>query len=86
MNERIKELYKQAHSIRYYDGDPMRDGNPPTVYWEGEVSAAKFAELIILECMDVLEDFTSDINVRGNEYTVVDARETLEEHFGIKGD
>jgi hypothetical protein len=51
MNDRIRELYLQAHSIRYHDGDPMRDGNPPTVYWQGEKSAEKFAELIVFECI-----------------------------------
>jgi hypothetical protein len=55
MNERIRELYQQAHSIRYHDGDPMRDGNPPTVYWQGEKSAEKFAELIVGECIGVVE-------------------------------
>jgi hypothetical protein len=50
MNERIRELYQQAHSIRYHDGDPIHDGNPPTVYWQGEKSAEKFAELIVREC------------------------------------
>jgi hypothetical protein len=29
----------------------MRDGNPPTVYWQGEKSAEKFAELIVFECI-----------------------------------
>jgi hypothetical protein len=56
MNERIRELYQQAHSIRHYDGDPMREGNPPTVYWQGEVSAEKFAELMIKEFIDVVEN------------------------------
>lgn len=55
MNERIKELYQQAHSIRRYDGDPALDGNPPTVYWQGEVSAQRFAELLIRQCVSVLE-------------------------------
>jgi len=56
MNERIRELYQQAHSIRHHDGDPMRGGNPPTVYWQGEVSAEKFAELMIKEFIDVVEN------------------------------
>jgi hypothetical protein len=55
MNDRIRELYQQAHSIRYHDGDPMRDSNPPTVYWQGEKSAEKFAELIVRECIGVVE-------------------------------
>ena len=54
MNERIKELYQQAHSIRYHDSDPSREGNPPTVYWQGEVSAQRFAELLIRECIGIL--------------------------------
>ncbi len=76
MNERIKELYKQAHSIRYHDGDPMRDGNPPTVYWEGEVSAAKFAELIVRECMK--------LNSKELSITAIERLLPLyEEHFGV---
>jgi hypothetical protein len=71
MNERIKELYKQAHSIRYHDGDPMRDGNPPTVYWEGEVSAAKFAELIVQECAGI---------AHGSDTPSKD----IKEHFGVQ--
>lgn len=55
MNERLKELYQQAHSIRHYDGDPALDGNPPTVYWQGEVSAQRFANLIVRECMNICE-------------------------------
>lgn len=55
MNERIKELYKQAHSIRHYDGDPALDGNPPTVYWQGEASAERFAKLIVDACVALLE-------------------------------
>ena len=56
MNQRIRELYEQAHSIRNHTGDPMRDGNPPTVYWQGEVSAERFAELIVKEVFSKLED------------------------------
>jgi hypothetical protein len=51
MNERIRELYQQAHMVREYPADdPMRGGNPPTVYWGGDSSAKKFAELIVREC------------------------------------
>jgi hypothetical protein len=55
MNERIKELYLKAHSTRYYDGDPALDGNPPTVYWQGEASAQRFAELIVRECYETIK-------------------------------
>ena len=70
MNERIKELYQQAHSIRRYDGDPALDGNPPTVYWQGEVSAQRFAELIVRECAEKC-------------VYVVDRQEILA-HFGVE--
>ena len=60
MNERLKDLYLQAHSIRNYDGDPMRDGNPPDIYWQGEASAERFAELIIRECMQAVYDDGQD--------------------------
>jgi hypothetical protein len=53
MNERIRELYQQAHMVREYPADdPWRGGNPATVYWGGERSAEKFAELIVQECAD----------------------------------
>ena len=57
MNERIKELYLKAHSTRHYDGDPALDGNPPTVYWQGEASAQRFANLIVRECAELCERF-----------------------------
>ena len=56
MNERIRELYQQAHSIRHYDGDPALDGNPPTVYWQGEVSAQRFAKMIVRDCVAKIEE------------------------------
>lgn len=57
MNERLRELYRQAHGTRHYDGDPALDGNPPTVYWQGEVSAERFARLIVEECADLCDRF-----------------------------
>ena len=72
MNDRIRELYQQAHSIRYHDGDPMRDGNPPTVYWQGEKSAEKFAELIVRECAEV------------GAYYGGNARHLILNNFGLK--
>jgi hypothetical protein len=76
MNDRIRELYQQAHSIRYHDGDPMRDGNPPTVYWQGEKSAEKFAELIVRECADWTNENVGLITP--------EARQDLYKHFGVK--
>ncbi len=86
MNERLKELYLRAHSIRHYDNDPSLAGNPPTVYWQGEVSAQRFAELLIRECEKVAKDgpwyydspscgWRNPINFVCNE---------MKEHFGVK--
>ena len=55
MNDRLRELYREAHSIRHYDGDPAREGNPPTVYWQDEVSAERFVQLILQEAVAKIE-------------------------------
>ncbi len=74
MNERLKELYQQAHMVREYPADdPMRGGNPPTVYWGGERSAERFAELIVRECCQKLEN-----------YGMVEVAMELKEHFGVE--
>lgn len=75
MNERLKELYQQAHSIRRYDGDPALDGNPPTVYWQGEVSAQRFAELIVKECVDLCELWNITPGSR--------LAKEIKQHFGV---
>jgi hypothetical protein len=79
MNERIRELYRQAHSIRYHDGDPMRDGNPPTVYWQGEKSAEKFAELIVKECLVVI----NQSNGVSDDDVIIISKD-VEKHFGVE--
>jgi len=72
MNELLTELYNQAHLVREYPADdPMRGGNPPTVYWGGEKSAEKFAELILEEVIQTL--------IINNH---VEAANMLSEHFG----
>ena len=76
MNERIKELYRQAHMVREYpEDDPMRGGNPPTVYWGGERSAERFAELIVAECADIAT----------NRYQrLMDGGQAIKQHFGVE--
>jgi hypothetical protein len=44
----------------------------------------KFAELIVRECMDLLEDYTTDVHVGGIQYNVLSAEETLQKHFGLE--
>ena len=74
MNKRVEELYRQAHSVRSWDGDPWRKGNPPTIFWEGEISAKKFAELIVRECILALDEADGSVH----------HSECLLEHFGVE--
>jgi hypothetical protein len=83
MNERIKELYQQAHMVREYpEDDPMRGSNPPTVYWGDERSAEKFAELLIRECMSVARGMRNppNLNYKPSDRFV----DELRLHFGVK--
>lgn len=88
MNERIRELYLQAHSVRHYDNDPSLAGNPPTVYWQGEVSAKQFAELIVKECLLAI-DKTNRHHVHTTfdeqlvEATLQKSKKAVKEHFGL---
>ncbi len=79
MNERLKELYEQAHMIREYSADdPMRGGNPSTVYWDGERSAKKFAELIVRECAEVAD------NADATREKWQSIGKFVREHFGVE--
>jgi hypothetical protein len=85
MNERIYELYRQAHLVREYPADdPMRGGNPPTVYWGGDESAKRFAELIVghaTECVrDVLRDENSDLSY----VAATQVQNRIKEFFGVE--
>ena len=83
MNERIRELYRQAHMVREYPlDDPMRGGNPPTVYWGGDRSAERFAELIVRECMGVARGMRNppNLNYKPSDRFV----DELRLHFGVE--
>jgi len=87
MNERLKELYRQAHSIRHYDGDPALDCNPPTVYWQNEVSAQRFAELIVRECMTTIlkeSKWYWDKDEFESSNAIQNAARRVKEHFGVE--
>jgi len=86
MNERLKELYQQAHMVREYPlDDPMRGGNPPTVYWGGDRSAERFAELILTEVTDILATYRMKaIFLDGIEYNCQHPIYAIQRHFGVK--
>ena len=69
MSERIRELAEQCVGDRPYNNS---------------FDYEKFAELIIRECMELLEDYTTDVHVGGIQYNVVSADETLQKHFGLE--
>ena len=81
MNERIKELVGRAEAYAYEHEEHWHDGPD----WQ-ELFNKKFAELIIRECMDLLEDYTTDVHVGGIQYNVLSADETLQKHFGVERD
>ena len=82
MNKRIRELAEQA--IIVVDNHNLIKEEELKKMYIPDCFSEKFAELIVRECMDLLEDFTTDIHLGGIEYAVVGASETLQEHFGIE--
>ena len=72
MNERIKELAEQAEK---YADDNFKGEH----FWT-EAYESKFAELIIQDCMDVVDGYTKPRTFE----THYDAVEQIEALFGIK--
>ena len=70
MNKRIQELLEQA-GVKYVT---MPDD---TVY-------EKFAELIVRECMMLVEGFEITQEVALDEYVDYEASAVLKEHFGVE--
>ena len=68
MNERIKELMKQA-------------GTDSSGKWMGLEHAEKFAELIIQECLDQLHVSDWDEDYDKGIYW---SREQIKNHFGVE--
>jgi hypothetical protein len=76
MNERIKLLSDQADLYARSDNSSMLMKNYKNLYTE------KFAELIIQECLDVLNKrFMGDLNREDME--VLRCVEDVERHFGM---
>ena len=71
MNERIKELARQAGLIAPHgsDHEGLRDFN-----------YRKFAELIVRECIDLVEGYTK----QRTHTTFYKAEEQIKQHFGVE--
>ena len=80
MNERIKELAKQAGFAMEIDNDP----NSPPGWWGAghNPTFEKFAELIIKECCEVAREWEDDYVVEDTAPSHVDIK--IEKHFGVK--
>lgn len=70
MNERIRELIIET--------DEWLENNAQSDRWERE---AKFAELIVKECMDQVW-YTREDGINGNVSEVI--KERMKQHFGVE--
>jgi hypothetical protein len=82
MNERIKELAVQADNYAY-KMNPEEDsyGRPANPRKFQQDRDTKFAELIVLECANVVIDSPWKL---GNSYKAVDQAWLVKEHFGVE--
>ena len=78
MNERIQKLRKQAW---YYADDNSRDGDDGK---HGQLYAEKFAELIVRECADRIDDLVTCDGDGNQILDCDDVRTELLEHFGVE--
>ena len=86
MNERIRELSKQAgdYANEVYLA-PVRSKTPDKIWEEGHITwdhifQAKFAELIVRECSQISKDY------QRNYYESHGARiaKKIKQHFGVE--
>jgi len=90
MNERIKELYKQAAQFGQDDYNNRRRNRGP-LYEEDELTNIvneKFAELLIRECLNVMSKTSEEANKRftymGDDVPTVVHQMNIEKHFGVE--
>ena len=85
MNERIKELYEQAHLVYEipYESSVV-DSTIVSTYKRRQFDAEKFAELIVLEMCNVLDKAQWD---KGEDWVCADGTRIIpqvKEHFGVE--
>ena len=77
MNERIKELFEQAHIQPPATRSGQFAFNPPKTF-----SPEKFAELIVQECIDIAQDRANFPGFPPNDVNhIIDE---IREHFGVE--
>ena len=84
MNERIKELYKQA-GFTVARGWGLKDTVPEDVFIANVCVSnemKKFAELIVRECLTFVEPMPGSGDI--DDLALEAAREQILEHFGVE--
>jgi len=81
MNERIRKLQHRAMSLVLNGNDP--DGDVEKMYIPAEFTK-KFAELIVLECADLVEGFEMTQQFAPDVIMEFEASWVLKEQFGIE--
>jgi len=85
MNERIRELYEQAHErkpvmvIDPQTGNPIQAGWANKPMYGNEFNPEKFAELIVRECAIIANQ-----HMEHNEGTDYNVGGKIKQHFGVK--
>jgi len=72
MNERIKELAKQA-GLEFDDDLALE---PEPIYYTSQKDLEKFAELIVRECAEQVKNLHANKRISGAEI--------IREHFGVE--
>jgi hypothetical protein len=75
MNERIKELRRQATLVETYTA------NDGSVHEGKSVDLEKFAQLIVGECMEQVW-YTREDGINGNVSQVI--KDRIKQHFGVE--
>ena len=87
MNERIKQLAEQALQLvadEHTGGDESRLNTDS--YHVKDLIQEKFAELILKECLGIVEECHEKAVDWGwdTDYAMCTARDDIEKHFGVK--
>jgi hypothetical protein len=77
MNERIRELEKQAWEFVDKNWNWANANNPS----QATLFKTKFAELIVRECAEIVKDSPWKL---GNSYAASDQAWLIKEHFGVE--
>ena len=84
MNERIRLLAEQAKKYALDAMIKITDREQALKVYS-ETYDTKFAELIVKECMMLVEGFEITQEVALDEYVDYEASAVLKEHFGVEG-